>query len=737
MIIYEVSISYEGKPQKFIKRIKFSDIVGNPVSDRQLDKGYEFETPQGEKLLVKWHLGSSNEQGGLIIHNRSVKGTSYYEPNWGQVFGVGMEWLSCDGTTGGIMWANRHLGNTAGVENSDGTYKMNTTTFATTTEKDYSPNAVRPGLMLGNPEPYRALWVMGDLLPMRVYPALGQVHQGCIFGFNKNVMKWVYVKPPIPEFIDLSGEGTSRSDHITFSYRKSEFHEGYTVMSMQVVSDPSGLVTGTNVGSPNDRGVYILTSPTEGKTGSKGFTVYFGRGAGNVRIRAMVLETDNKGTPLYVLQCQEYEWKWASGSQCGVTTLECSGNLPYPEKPPQLCVGVDAPPNSGGGTTDPTPTPSTGYGFYCDGSVPPSSIDTSYWKGDKALSASTAAGVQSQYGVTISPNYWEGRNSWIELFAKMDSSTPYRNSKLSTITPFHQYLFKTLTEVKNQTAEPIESNTWAEFQSWCEANGLDCLTNLQKASLYMTYMLQVPVNFFSSASGYLSGNIIDVMVANLLLLPQGLMDWIDFNDVAVDSANSITGAFAADIPDPQFKAFSSFVNFEPQALQYTIDSAIAHRPFDYVKPAGSQWGSATSVNWQSYWLSEMTNANFKPYVAAEVGIHEIGHAVAYHGLDFYGKTLHERPDWLAISGWSSTAPSKSPNTVSTHLVKTRSAAQTGGLPKTDAGYEAPVSDYGCFHPAEDFAEAFRLYTLNPVFLEQKYPQKYKFMVDVVEPMFIT
>jgi Mlc titration factor MtfA (ptsG expression regulator) len=133
----------------------------------------------------------------------------------------------------------------------------------------------------------------------------------------------------------------------------------------------------------------------------------------------------------------------------------------------------------------------------------------------------------------------------------------------------------------------------------------------------------------------------------------------------------------------------------------------------------------------------MTDANYKPYVAAEVGIHEIGHAVAYHGLDFYGQTLHERSDWLSISGWSSSAPDKSPNTVSAHLVKTRSAAQTGGLPKTDAGYEAPVSDYGCFHPAEDFAEAYRMYILNPVFLEQKYPKKYQFMIDVVEPMFTT
>lgn len=735
VIIYEVSISYEGKPQRYVKRIKFSDIVGNPISDATLAKGYEFETPQGETLLVKWHLGSSNETGGLVIHNRAATGTSYYEPNWGQVFGVGMEWLSCDGTEGGVIWANRHLGNTSGTAMPAGNYVLTENVFASTVGKAYSPNAVRPGLMLGSPEPEKALWVMGDLLPMRAYPSIGKIHQGCIFGFNRNVMKYVYVVPPIPAYLRFSGEGTARADQVSLEWRKAESHTGYTLIGLQQLSDPSGLVKSITFGSPNSQGVMLATPVTLEGIGSKSGSINFGSGAGDVKFRLMILECNSAGTPLYVLNCVEATWQWLSASSsCSVVYSTCSGNLPYPQKQEQLCAGVDPVGGGDDGSTDPV-TPASGLSYFCDGSVATSSIATTYWTGTKALDPSVATAIQSQYGVTINPNFWEGRDNWIDLFAKMDTSTPYRNSKIGAPTAFHKYLYKTLTDVKNEVASPIESNTWAEFKAWCESNSLLCLSDLQKASLYMTYRLQVPVNFFSSANGYLADTIIDVMIANLLLLPKGLCDWVDFNDVIADSGNSITGAFAADIPDAQFKSFGSFVNFEPQALQYSVDSAIAHRPFDYVKPTGSQWGSATAVDWKSFWLSEMTNANYKPYAAAEVGIHEMGHAVAYHGLDYYGLALHDRADWLAISGWSATAPDKSPNDVTSHLSKTQPASATGGLPKTSAGYEAPVSDYGCFHPAEDFAEAFRIYTLNPLFLEQKYPKKYQFMVSVVEPMF--
>jgi hypothetical protein len=729
VILYEISISYEGKPQKNVYRIPFSDIVGDPVSEEKLNTGYEFTTVQGETLLVKWYAANQREDQGLIVHNKSATGSSWYEPNWGQIYGVGLEWIACDGTDQGTIWANRHIGHTNTVTNGS----ISESIYNKTAPPDHSLVAVRPGLMLGNPEPYRTLWLMGQELPMRVYPAIGPIGKGCIFGFNENVMKFLTVKPPVPPVLAFLGAGTARSDAVNVKWNKDELHEGYTRIGMQVLSG-ANLITRTNPSYPTDGSLALISNPTTLNHGGANLSsIYFADGTGEVRIRLLLLECDASGNPQYVLNCTETVWHWAAGSNtCPISQESCSGQLPYPVKVESACGGGGSPIQT---PTDPTPPSQTsGYAYYCDGSVDPSSIDTSYWVGDRKLPPAAADYIQQQYGVTIDERFWEGRNGWLNLFNKLDMGTTYTRSVI-TPTDFHKFLFKTLKDLETGSGEMIDAPDWQSFKVWCERSGLSCLTDLQKASLFCSYRLGVPVNFFSSAANYLEGNVLDVLTDALVLLPRGIYDWIDFNDVVSDTGGAVTGAFASDIPVPDFKAFRSFVNFEPQALNFNIGAAKAHRPVDYVKLPGTQWGAVTNVNYSQYYLPNMTDANYKPYVAAEVGIHEIGHAVSYFGLDFYGQILHEMPEWLSISGWSPDAPSKSPSDVSAHLVKTRSASETGGMPKTDANKEAPVTDYGCFHPAEDFAEAYRMYILNPVFLEQKFPKKYAFMLDKVEPMF--
>lgn len=708
VIIYEVSISYEGKPQRFIKQIPFSDIVGEPVTSEQLDKGYEYVTPQGETLLVKWYAASNRENQGLIIHNKGATGTSWYEPNWGQVYGVGVNWYSCDGTMSGTIWANRHLGNT--LTDIDGNMERNL--FDSTQEPDFSPNAVRPGLMLGNPEPEKTLWLMGQELPMRVYPALGEVGEGCIFGFNKNVMKFLTVKPPIPSVLAFTGAGTARGDAVGVDWRKDELHTGFTRLGMQVLSG-GGLIESTNPPYPTDGSVALISPPTDKMSGGGEdlSSIRFRDGAGEVRIRLMLLECDAAGTPQFVLNCNENVWHWTEGaSSCTVTIEPCSAPLPFPEKVEVGCGQASTPIEQ---PTNPTPSPTVGQlSYFCDNSVPTTDIDTTYWN-------------LVQYG--ISPEFWDGRNDLLDLFANSDPTTAYRNGKV-TVAPFHYYLFRLVNDVNNGSAPQVDSTDWQSFKTWCNQEGLTCLTDLQKASLYCSYRLGVPVNFFQNSASYLNGDTLTVLMDTLSMLPRGIYDWIDFNDVVANTSGGVTGAYAADIPDASFSGFRSYVNFEPQALQYGIDTAIAHRPVDYVMLPNSSWGTETAVDWSPYNLSNMTDANFLPYVIGEVGVHEIGHAVSYFGLDHYGQTLHEMPEWLNISGWA--GASNPPR-----LSKSRAADATGGMPLTDTNHEAPVSDYGCFSPAEDFAEAYRMFIINPTFLEDKYPQKYAFMVSRVEPMF--
>lgn len=716
VIIYEMYITYEGKPAKEIQRIKFSDIVGSPVNLDKMRYGYDLQTRQGEIITVKWHHNPTDfSSSGLILHNKSAEGTSWYEPNWGNVFGVGLEWISCDGTQHGTIWANRHLGYSRNETSSSGLVYPVPEYWTGNREPDYSPRAVRGGLMLGNPEPDRTMWLMGQELPIRVYPAIGKIGEGVFLGFNPNVMNFVKVAPPIPSYFELQGEGTSRGDVISLRWRKDEFHTGYVRCGFQIVSDPAGLVIRTSPAiSPNERGVTLTSNPTLSMSGNGGISniyFYYGR-PGDVTVRFYLFETDSQGNPIYTLQCLEAIWHWSTGSTCPVTKRMVEDNLPYPLKPAEICAGEEYFPPTPPEYEEPPEL--SGYEYFCDNSVPISGIDTTYWSEDLA-----------QFGVNRP--FWQGRNNLLTLFKNLDPSTDYLKSNI-TPTAFHFYLYKMLDDSRNGRVEEIlDILDWQDFKAWCDQNGLGCLTDLQKASMFCSYWLKVPVNFFPSANGFLQGDILTVLVNLLLLLPQGMYDWIDFNDVVENSGNSITGAFAIDIPDIRVKDFKSFINFEPEALLYSIDSAIAHRPYDYIKLPGSTWGTETAVDWSEYHLPNMTTYNYKPYVVGEIGVHEIGHVVSYFGLDVYGQVLHERPDWLAISGWSSKDD--------THLSKSRPASQTGGMPLTDANKEAPVSDYGCFSPAEDFAEAYRMYIINPVFLEEKYPQKYEFMVRVVEPMF--
>jgi hypothetical protein len=343
VIIYEISISYEGNPQKFIHRIKFSDIVGDPVSTAKLDEGYTYTTPQGETLLVKWHLSNDRAKQGLIVHNVKATGTSFYEPNWGQVFGVGMEWLSCDGSQGGTIWANSHIGNTTHTgSKEDGTFSFNENVW-TNSLPDYSPNAIRPGVMLGNPEPEKSLLLMGRGLPLQVYPALGELGQGCIFGFNVNVMKNVQVKPPIPTFLKFTGAATARADAVSVTWRKDELHVGSTRVGMMVLE--TGIMGETRpVFPPDGQGVMLVSDPTDAQTGGGNITtINFSNApeSGVTKILLLLLECDSTGNPIYTLDYIGNVWNWSSST--GSYSQEAYvGVLPYPEIIKQECAGVDS-----------------------------------------------------------------------------------------------------------------------------------------------------------------------------------------------------------------------------------------------------------------------------------------------------------------------------------------------------------------------------------------------------------
>lgn len=724
VLLYEISKTYEGTSQKNVMTVPFDAIVGNPITDANLAKGTTVTTSQGETIILKWVISNDRKKQGLALINLRATGTSWYEPNWGNIYGVGLEWISCDGAMSGTIWANRHLGSSTVTIKADGTLDI-TTSYSGSDDPAFSAYCIRPGLMLGNPEPDRTLFLMGQGLPLRVFPALGKLGQGTFFGFNVNVMDFLYIKPPTLPTISESGIADVRSgDYVGVRWQKDEFTPKVYV-GMRFISgaqyvkriNPNGVPV-----APVNGTIYRFSADSAAMTGNaSSVNGAWDTSSFTAQVQFLLLDSSDDT----ILACSMSTIDFTSGSSAMVTRESC------PVDPPKDMCGGETVPSDGGDDGQPPVIPESGYKYFCDSTVPTSSVDTSYWVGDKALEPSFQQALESQYGVAFDTKFWEGRDGWLALFNKLNPSEGYSKSRFAK-QPFHTFLYKMVSGLVDGTGDVMEVTSWPDFKMYCNTNGLTCLTDLQKASMFMSYQLRVPVNFFSSAAGFLDGDTLDGIYRSLQLLPSGIYDWIDFNDVQVDPS---VAAFAADIPDIRLKALSSFVNFEPSALTAGIDNAIGHRPSDYLKPSGSQWGSVTAVDYSSYNLPEMTDTNFKAYVAAEIGIHEIGHSVAYHGLDVYGTVLHEMTEWLSISGWSANAPQASPDNVATHLVKTRTSAQTGGMPKTDAGKEAPVSQYGCFHPAEDFAEAYRMYIINPVFLEEKHPLKYAFMISKVEPMF--
>lgn len=378
-----------------------------------------------------------------------------------------------------------------------------------------------------------------------------------------------------------------------------------------------------------------------------------------------------------------------------------------------------------------TPPSPDRFSYHCDYSIDANTVNDDYWEMTE-LAQQFMIQHPEGLGRRLSKGFWEGRNDWIELIID-GSNFKIERSKV-IIEDFHQFLWMSLQEV--QSGKENVQDTWGQFKKWCDTE-LNCLTDLQKASLFMTTKLMKPVLFHPSSEDFLQGDILDKMASFIKMIPNVVYDWIDFNDVEDDSdSGGITGAWALDLnqlvelqdgsKENIFKALSSIVNFEPQLLWYTITSANAHRPHDYMKPSIGFGSRVIGGEYTEYYKPEFNEENYMPYVAAEKAIHELGHSVSYYGFDKFGSILHDMPEWLDISGWK-----KKSNGQYIELTKSKPGTTL------DNGKLAPVSDYGCFQPSEDFAEAFTMYVMNRRYLREKFKAKHDFIYKQLEALGFT
>lgn len=736
VIIYEMYVTYEGKPARKIHRIKFSDIVGNPVTEEKLEQGYDLVTQQGETITVKWHHNDGNwARSALILHNKKAAKTSYYEPNWGNVYGVGLEWISCDGTQSGTIWANRHLGNTSSTVNSDGTITININYFSSTAEPDHAPTAVRGGLMLGNPEPYRTMWLMGQELPIRVFPALGEIGRGCMFGFNPNVMNFVKVAPALPTWLRLTGQGTARGDAIGISWAKDEFHTLPVRPAIEVEMSP--VVDRVNFPNAQEiNGLYVFPMRVgKYRTGNvSGSTIFFHhRTEGECIVRIYLLETDDQGNPQYTLMKKQYHYYWGpTGKSCPVLEEEYTGTLPYPEKPMDTCAGVEPPsdvPDYSGTITD--------LGYFCNNSIDPDSIDQYYW---------------NLPSLGVPENFWEGFN-YIHKNLWGDNEF-----YINTGDKFYPYLWLlVMSSMSGDVDVPELAKDWQEFKSWAASaeSGISCLNDFQKAMVYMSNNLGLPVLFYNrtGVDRYLQGNILDLMARYINETKPFAYEYLTFNQSHTDPS---VGAYNFDPSyyyrqqNPEWDNYKSFINIEPEGMDFgdenfRLGSQIvksmgiwltdpAH-PTDYIiTQSGFTSPDIHPTNpihryqydWWTGSLLQDYNDNFKAYVAAQIAVHEIGHAIDFFVIPYNnGKPLSDSAEWCDISGFDRTRPY---DTSVPEITK----SNPGNI--ADNGKLAPVSPYGTTHRFEDFAETFRMYVFRPDILRKYWRAKYDFMETYVKPM---
>lgn len=354
--------------------------------------------------------------------------------------------------------------------------------------------------------------------------------------------------------------------------------------------------------------------------------------------------------------------------------------------------------------------------FMCDDSFPTKEIDTTFYDWGKP-----AKQFFEQEKTPVTGKFWEDRNSLINIFKDYDSSK-------ITEKDFHTKLFKVM-KLRREGMLDISSVTWQAFLKWANKN-LNCLTHLQRGGLFFTAKTGIVTNFFPSNIKVLEERIPDKATEYLSKLPHSTTDWIDYNSIVDNSGDTITGATALDVNIPNdtsiLAPFTAFVNVEPEALLF--QNSQSANPYDYIQINNSFWGvnvPHTEVDYSNYVLDEFkygATDEKQGIILADTLIHEYGHTVDYYFTPTKGTNLtNMNNEWYDIGGWKKSGGDWKIKR------KTKTALQTGGYPKTDDGFEAPVSDYGCSSPMEDFAESFAMYIVNPRFLETFHPKRYVYI----------
>lgn len=369
-------------------------------------------------------------------------------------------------------------------------------------------------------------------------------------------------------------------------------------------------------------------------------------------------------------------------------------------------------------------------------------VDTKYWYG-----------VHQPYR-NIADDFWQGRNDWLGLLkndkAKIDASQPFWGQLFKL---FKEYISKDLLTLP----EPFSA-----FEAWWKRDMKKYSTDHKmdkciRATVYATYKLrQITIVYEDSLEkvAILNDGRLEELAKFIKLTPRHTYHWIDIRDIKEDK-NTYAWVVSAEAD------FLAYMNIEESVFNGSVFSLKTHRPTNYTINEGEDFGLAKiynntggthNINNTLIGTSTFERLLFAQkeavgiLVGGETVVHEVGHAVSSYAPDAYpnkypgeNRAFHDWDEWRNISGWTLftnadddaiAVPYTSPEGVATSKF-TKVSNNTQMLAN---GKEAPVTPYGCRHPAEDFAEAYAIYRINPDQLHALFPKKYAFMEKWVKDM---
>lgn len=338
-------------------------------------------------------------------------------------------------------------------------------------------------------------------------------------------------------------------------------------------------------------------------------------------------------------------------------------------------------------------------------------LTTDYWFDDKEITL-------PQGGLAPIP-FWQGRNTILQSMGIWQS--------IVSESAFKKKLFNLAKDCMHGKVFLNDSMGFNWEEGWSNIP----VNYYVLAEIFLTAFLKTPVSIFASCSGVFNGDFLSMLAKYLGSCHTFVLEWVDFNNV--DPNPNVRGFNADYLYDIDFL---TFLNVEESAFNIGVmpgSICSAFRPFRW-KFYNFPDASSCSVPrdyyppepgyYTEYELVEVVGVeDMSSHNAVEVLIHEIGHGVDAYGVNIYGQKFSEMPEWLNLCGWQAGASYEN------SLAKIDKDGYSNELP---GGGECPVSGYGCVHQTEDFAEAYRMYIINPIFLKEVFPRRYNFMDKYVK-----